>query len=232
MPIDNLTKKTIQNDWLNAFPELSPYSKDKLYKLVGPLIIGIELIKMRSGEDYRPHFVVYSLWGGKMGDDIKGCLAGPTILKEFHNKKNLQFTIPYVKHEVYFRDMIESVKHELPVSLEGNLDLNSIIKMFNDYLQTPPLSVGKNSYLQALMQAEKMKTVLYVANEEKAEQILDEIKAVDWDLTSFGDWNVNVMDWFKSLDKIIANRDHFIKQVNLNRQDSKISKLNSSEIIV
>jgi len=164
MEAGNVFKAALQNDWLNAFPELSAFSKDKLYKLVGPLIIGIELIKMRSGEDYRLHFVVYSLWGVSWA---------------------------YVKHQVYFGDMIESVKHELPVSLEGNLDLNSIIKIFN-------LTMIKNHRLDS-----------------------DHFKA----------FYIDVETWLVELSEKVKNPQSFIHQVQINKEDRKISKLKSSEIL-
>ena len=76
-------KKEIFKAWQNAFPQLTLYSQNNLYKKVGPIIIGIELIRLPRTEEYRPHFVMYPLWK----KDILTCLSIPIILKEYKNKK-------------------------------------------------------------------------------------------------------------------------------------------------
>ena len=55
-------KKKISDDWGNAFPQLSKYTQNKYYKILGSLLIGIELIKLPRVEEYSPHFVIYSLF--------------------------------------------------------------------------------------------------------------------------------------------------------------------------
>ena len=55
-------KKQVAEDWQNAFPQLVKYAQNKYYKILGSVIVGIELIKLPKAEDYRPHFVIYSLW--------------------------------------------------------------------------------------------------------------------------------------------------------------------------
>ncbi len=49
-------KKKVAAEWQSSFPELTQYAENKLYKLLGPLIIGIELIKLPRSPKYRPHF--------------------------------------------------------------------------------------------------------------------------------------------------------------------------------
>jgi hypothetical protein len=60
MTIDINIKKKVANDWQNAFPQLTLYAQNKLYKVIGSCIIGIELIKSPHTASYSPYFVLYS----------------------------------------------------------------------------------------------------------------------------------------------------------------------------
>src|SRR5262245_31568333 len=100
-------KGKISQEWQSAFPELGTYAQGRIYKIVGPLIIGIDLIRLRGTDNYRPHYVIYSLWGGKMGNKLVNCLAGPEIMFQIRTKKNLQFSIPYGEFETRFEEAVE-----------------------------------------------------------------------------------------------------------------------------
>lgn len=43
MAIDREIKKKVTEDWLNSFSQISAFAQNKLYKIVGSCIIGIEL---------------------------------------------------------------------------------------------------------------------------------------------------------------------------------------------
>ena len=75
MAIDKEVRKKNIQEWLTAFPQLSEFSTNKLLKIVGPLLVGVEIIQINT-EEYRPHFVIYPLW--KL--DVKSCLEFPIIL--------------------------------------------------------------------------------------------------------------------------------------------------------
>ena len=79
MAIDKEIKKKVTEEWLNAFPQLSAFTQNKLYKVVGPYVIGIELIKSPFTEGYSPYFVIYPLWK----KDVKTSLDYPILLKIF-----------------------------------------------------------------------------------------------------------------------------------------------------
>ncbi|MCF1714413.1 hypothetical protein L0U88_07215 [Flavihumibacter sp. RY-1] len=230
MALDKEIKKKVFEDWQNAFPQLSNYTQEKFYKVVGPIIIGLELIKLSRTEEYRPHFVVYSLFGNKMGNDIKACLAGPIVLQEYTNNKGFQFEIPYTKHSNFFNDVIESIKKQTPLSFDGNISLKNILSMVDEYSKKPPLNASPNSYLQAALLEAKLKIALYVSAAD-AQNVFDEIKKIDWDTKHFKACGVSVNDWIESMWKTINNRDEFLKQIEKNKQDKKISSLKCSEII-
>ena len=62
-------KIKVKEDWINALPNLAAYAQNKLYKIVGPSVMGIELIKLPGTPEYRPHFVCYPLWK----ENLKEC---------------------------------------------------------------------------------------------------------------------------------------------------------------
>jgi hypothetical protein len=221
-------KKKISEEWQSAFPQLTLYSQNKFYKVVGAIIIGIELIKLPRTEEYRPHFVMYSLCGNRIGIDLKSCLEGPILLKEYYSKKKLQYSIGFEKHNYFFSDVLESIKAQTILPFEGNISFNKIASVIDEYSKTPPLSAAPNSYLQAALQEAKLKIALFISIEE-AQIVLDQINKRSWDLTHFKACGVNVNEWLQSLQTIIINRDKFIKQIEANKQDKKILQLKSSE---
>lgn len=46
MKIDKELKQEINKEWQSAFPQLGSYTQNKFYKVLGTLIVGIELIKV------------------------------------------------------------------------------------------------------------------------------------------------------------------------------------------
>ena len=58
MGIDKTIKKKVIEDWQNAFPQLTMHAQNKLYKVVGSCVLGIELIKSPHTESYSPYFVI------------------------------------------------------------------------------------------------------------------------------------------------------------------------------
>lgn len=225
MAIDKEVKKKVIEDWQNAFPQLALYAQDKLYKVVGATLIGLELIKLPRTEEYRPHFVVYPLWK----KDVKASLDFPFILKEYSNKKGLQYSIPYERHSAFFSDVIESVKKQTPLPFDSNISLKKIVSVIDEHSKTPPLSAAPNSYLQATLQEAKLKTALFIGVTE-AQSVLEQINKRNWDTSHFKACGVDVNEWLQSLQTTISNRDEFLKQIEANKQDKKISQLKSSEL--
>jgi hypothetical protein len=219
-------KRKIIEEWRNSFPELSIFANNKLYKVVGPLVLGIELIKLPRTEEYRPHFVIYGLWE----KDIKSCLDAPIMLKEFYNRKGLQYSIPYEKHGNYFYEVVESAKNLTAGLFGGNISLKNIISQLDEYSNSKPLSAAPNSYLQALLQGSKLQTALYIGDDE-AGKIFESIKNRKWDLNHFKLWGVDISNWIQELRKKIDNRESFLEIIRENKIDKKIQLLKGSELV-
>jgi hypothetical protein len=226
MAIDKEIKKKVVGDWQNAFPQLTLYEQVKLYKVVGSVVIGLELITlpMRTGE-YRPYFVVYPLWR----KDVKTSLDTPIILREYYNNKGLQYNVPYEKHGTLFNELSDRVKKQTPLAFHGNISYKEIASVLDDYSQTFPLSAAPNSYLQAALQEAKLKIALFVGVAE-AQSVLEQINKRTWDVNHFKAFDVDVSDWLQSLQAIIPNRNEFLKQIEANKRDKKISNLKNSEL--
>lgn len=227
MAIDKETKKKVIGDWQNALPQLSFYAQNKLYKVVGSIIIGLELIKSPFTDAYSPYFVIYPLWK----ESIKTSLDYPILLKDFKNKKGIQYDIPYEKHGMFFDDVLDSIEKQSPLSFEGNVSLKKLMFVLDEYSKTPPLSAAPNSYLQAVLQEAKLKIALSISSEE-AKSVLEEINKRSWDVNHFKACGVDVNEWIQSLKGTITNRDELLKQIDANKQDKKIAKLRSSELTV
>jgi hypothetical protein len=225
MAIDKEVKKNVIEDWRNAFPQLTLYAQNKLYKMVGPVIIGLELIKLPRTEEYRPYFVMYSLWG----NNIKICLDYPIVLEEFKDKRGLQYDIPYERHNSFFNNVLESINKQTLLPFDGNISLKKLLLVMDEYSKTPPLSAAPNSYLQAVVQEAKLKIALFI-NAPKAQSVLDQINKRNWDITHFKACGVDISKWLQGLQETISNRDEFIKQIAINKQDKKICLLKSSEL--
>lgn len=218
-------KKKVIEEWRTAFPQLTLYSQNKFYKKVGPIVIGIELIKLPRTEEYRPHFVIYPLWKS----NVKTSLDTPIILKEYYNKKGLQYSIAYERHSAFFIDVLESIKKQIPLAFEGDISFNKIVSVIDEYSKTPPLSAAPNSYLQAALQEAKLKMALFVSI-EGAQSVLAQINKRSWDVNHFNACGVDVSKWLESLQEEISNREEFLRQIKINKQDKKVSELKNSEL--
>ena len=70
MKINKELKQEINKEWQSAFPQLGRYAQNKLYKVLGTLVIGIELIKVPFMEQYRPLFVIYTLFDKDLNTNL------------------------------------------------------------------------------------------------------------------------------------------------------------------
>lgn len=197
--------KAVAKDWLAELPDLALYSPCKLYRIMGPLIMGLELTKLPRVDEYRPHFVIYSLFGNRFGNDIATCLSGPIILKEFKDRRGLQYSIPYLSHRSIFPMASKSAKEQAPLPFEGNISLKQLFSVMDEYSRNPPLSFAPTSYLQAGLREEVLNTALFIG-EVQARGVLQNIVAVNWDANHFKQNGVEVNAWLNSLEKIIDSR--------------------------
>jgi hypothetical protein len=227
MTIPNSIKKDILNDWSKEFQGLSPYAQNKLYKVIGPFVTGIEIFKLPRADDYRPYFVCYPLWKS----NEKECLDESIIFQEIKNKKELQFNIPYIKHGIFYQEAAECTRKQIPISFDRDESLKNLFEAINN--QFSYILVKSSPVQQAKLFEAKIFAALYVNDMALVEKVLGELNksSKSWAPNLF-EWKFGKLeDWLQGLQEKINSRDEFIKQVETNKQDKKISQLKRSELI-
>jgi hypothetical protein len=225
MGMDLNIKKKVIEDWQKAFPQLSIFGQNKLYKILGPVILGLELIKLPGVEKYSPYFVMYSLWK----ENIKISLEYPILLKGFYDKKGFQYDVPYEGYS-FFKELVKSVENQSPFTFDGDIDLEKIFLVINEYSKTPPLSAAPYSYLQADLKKAKFEIAMYISASE-AKKVLQEIEKTTWDVNHFKACGIDLELWLQDLQEKVHNRDGFLSTIEKNKQKKKICKLKKSEIV-
>lgn len=226
MSIENKIKKGIVLEWNIEFPNLSQFGQNKLYKFLGPMVGGIEIFNQPRSEDYRPYIVWYPLW--KM--DLKECLKEPIILQEIRGSKGMLYDIPYRKNEAYFEKVIKDTKQQLFFPFLGNINLNKLFKLIDS--QFSHTLVKSSPVQQAKLFETKLFAALYVNDDIVIQQVWTEILKTSkiW-LPNLFEWKYDKLDvWLQGLQQVIVNREEFLKQIEVNKQDKKISQLKSSEL--
>lgn len=226
MSISSETKKEIANDWLNKFPQLSIYTNSKLYKIIGPIAAGIEIVKLPRADEYRPYFVCYSLW------DEKDCMDGPLLLQEISTPKGEQLNVPYSKHADHFESISEYAKNQILISFEENVHIKRLLEMISFGLGDPLMRISPPS--QILLYTLKFHSVLYVNDPLLINQVLNEIllASKSWQPNLF-EWKFGSFDnWLKEIKAKIDHRELFLKQIAINKQEKKLAKLKYSELVM
>lgn len=222
--------KQVEADWQEAFPSLTRYSKNKYYKVLGPVLVGIELVSRTPFEQYSPHFVIYSLLGNKTGKDLKSCLSAPIILFPFIDKNRREIQISYANHEFDFPTLLEQVKNQLPFSIDDEASLKDLFLVFDEQSKLPPLSHAPNSYLQASLMESKLEIAICFGSDKIVQEAHNEIKQRNWDIAHFELWGVKYEEWLDSIDKKIVDKVKILSRLNINKNDKRLEKLNKSTL--
>ena len=205
---------------------MSVYAQNKLYKICGTFILGIEILSLPRTEDYRPIFSCYPLWKPR----IKQCFEEPVFIQEIYNKKGFQFNIPYTKHVTFFQEAVECIKKQAPILVQQNVSLKQLFEVFDK--QFSQTLIKSSPVGQAKLFEGKLLSALYVNDINTSEQVLAEINkaSMSWTADLF-EWKYGKLDvWLQSLQATITNSEEFFKQIEANRQDKKIEKLQSSRL--
>lgn len=227
MSLSNEVKKKILNDWLGAFPQLSSYAQNKLYKVVGPIVAGIEIPKLPRTDEYRPTFACYSLWKS----NEKECLEEPIFLLEMNNTRGFQLDISYNKHESIFHEAVACIRKQILIPFDRDVSLKGLFEMINN--QFLHMLVKSSPVGQAKLYECKLFSALYVNDTALINKVLNEINqaAKSWQPSLF-EWKFGKLDlWLQGLQEKIKHREDFLKQIEGNKQGKKISQLKTSELL-
>jgi hypothetical protein len=226
--IDKLNPKSeIRKLWLKNFPSLKVFGADKLYKIVGPFIIGIELINLPRIKEYKPHFVLFPLYGNNLGNDLKNCLKYPKILFQLYKKNGLQYNIPYEGQLDLHIEAIQSAKKIEILNLNSDVPIKLIYKIIDEQLQDKIIIIRQ---AQPDLLELKYYTALYIKNKNIQNSVLTDIMNdyknwnTDYFLKDYGDFT----DWYERLKNTeLTDFENLIKS---NKNETKIKKLLSFEI--
>lgn len=221
-------KKNIKEDWLDSFPDLYPFTLNKYYKIVGCCVMGIELVNVPNTGEYRPHFVMYPLWKA----NVKECLDAPYFYISLVDDKGLQFSVPYMKHEQYFKKSLENVKTQMPLLLTGDVNLNSLFQYVDSWFEN--IMIQASLISQTRICELEFYTALYIGNQNDTQDVLDVIRerSKKWNMTVFDIWNKNFDLWFENLKNMINQKDDYLQRIKFNQNDKKISSLKRFEIVI
>lgn len=226
--MDSKIKKIITDEWLKTFPNLNALSRNKLYKIIGPFICGIELVNLPRSQEYRPHFVVYSLWKG----NVKSCLEYPSLLLQFYDEKKLQIDLPYNDVSDKYKEAQKIVSNNLKISFAENVALEKLFSLIDNVLEndiTCKFNSGKVASLFEL----KFYASLYTGNQIQVENVFNQIEQLskNWNMQMFEIWYGKFDTWLHELKKKQNDRDDFLKQIEANKQDKRIARLQCSELV-
>lgn len=218
-----MKKETIKK-WQNEFSWLAKFKSNKLYCITGPFILGIELIKLPRVDNYRPHFVIYSLYGLPKGTSLKDCLSYPVIMFEFYDERGLQFNLDY---EQDITSVVKSIKKFLTFNLGENILKESLFDWLNDIIKNPKLKM--RIQIPQIWEV-RFNLALYLSR-EKASIVLDEFKKniIEWNVEKDFKYYGGFDTWFNVLDS--KDRSEHIRIITKNRTDDLLKKLQYFDII-
>ncbi|MCG2617455.1 hypothetical protein LZZ85_24365 [Terrimonas sp. NA20] len=227
MSIENRVKKEIAKKWVTEFPELKIFAQNKLYKVVGPFVGGVEIFKQPGSDDYRPYIAWYPLWKS----DIKECFKEEAILQEVRNSKGILCDIPFEENDKYFADVADKVK-QIPSSLLfGNVFLSNVFELIDR--QFSHTLVKSSPVEQAKLLQVKLFSALYVNGISAVENVFEEVikASLNWRLDLF-EWKYGKLDdWLQKLKEVQLSRDEIMHRIRINKEDKIIRQLNSFELI-
>lgn len=226
MSISTVDKKGIVDMWLEAYPSLYPYTQDKLYMVLGSFVMGIEIVKLPRFDNYRPHFVLYPLYGNLSGDKLKDCMNYPILLLEFFNKKGLQYSIPYKNSSSLTQEVIKAVTQQLPFKIGDDVKISTMHKLIDSQINS---QLVKMQLKQPEFFEVKYYSALYVS-ETEAEKVLKQIQkdSKSWDMNQFNTYYGDFDIWYNTLAQ--TQRNKFVAVIEKNKSDKKLEKLSVSEL--
>lgn len=226
--------KQVKNNWLEAFPKLKPIGTNKFFEILGPILIGIELVKSSYGDEYKPYLVVCSFWNSdvlnnKLESELKRRLNNPNIYLSLNKDNGVEFNIGYYDYKLIPEAISRIKKQFLPLERDVKIDeIFDYIDYYKSYSNIPPDIAGVNAILLEF----KYLICKYLGNKVLTDKILEEINEnymSIWDKSSFENWIGDYNLWLKRLKHI--SREELVSAVNNFKQDPKIKKLNAFRLI-
>lgn len=224
--VSSAQKSAVLLDWAGELQQLGRYGQSKLYQVVGPLVLGVELLPVTGMGEYRPHMVCYPLWK----EDAKACLGEPTVLEQAYDERGLQVDVPYQKHAKFFGAALAGVRRKFP-HLQGSTSLTEIFafldRQFSDILvSSAPLAQMKLTEMKVLSAA-------YAGDARAGALAWEQVQRLGqgWP-PEFFEWKHGPLDaWLEALFRRSQARDALRQQVLTNQQSKLLAPLPYVELL-
>lgn len=219
--------KNIVNDWKKQFPILSQYTSSTLYAKADIILIGLRLDKVMS-DTYRLILEILPLWVQEKRE-----ISIPVFYVELFNKDGGQFFIKYQLHKYLFEKATECANQQFGLILRENIRANDIFRLIDSFSST--LIPKHNPIRWHRLFELKLALAFYSGQANLINTIKAEVENETkyWNEKEFNNIFMKSIDeWKKNLYQKMENREMFMKQVHLNLDDKKISKLKRVHILL
>lgn len=219
-------KKEIYKLWGEAFPRLTAFSPTAFYMTLDIAVIGIRLIPLIGGEEYRPHFMCYPLWR----ENNKMNMNESIFMQQMYDAKKMQLDVSYMANPDAIKKAIDLTGKQIGTCVQEQVsvkDIFGILKWYFSYtlVQSSPI-------LQSGLLEYEFMIALYLNDPSFIDKVKTEITKISdsWDPKYF-EWRYGkVEDWRQRLFDRKENRDAFLQQVQKNINDGKIAKLSRAHM--
>lgn len=219
--------ENIVNDWQKQFPILSRYTSSSLYAKADIILIGLRLDKVMS-DTYRLILEILPLWVQEKRE-----ISIPVFFVELFNKDGGQFFIKYQLHNYLFEKATECANQQFGLILRENIRANDIFRLIDSFSST--LIPKHNPIKWHRLFELKLALAFYSGQTNLINTIKAEIENETkyWNEKEFNNIFMKSIDeWKNDLYQKMENREMFMKQVHLNLDDKKISKLKRVHILL
>lgn len=218
------TKKftDVMDEWEQAFPALTKYSKSKLYQRVGPFLIGLSL--NRDHSSYDVYITVRALWGAD--DDT-------SEWKNFEDYTGI--SLPLWASDRALAVNIEFIKNKYRSILNPEIDLNDLVNNFNHGLKFASIfkhSIPEYIILTAQVLEFELALATYIGSDKWSKKIWRKIN--EEVVKNCIRHPLEVEDCYldkllERLHKTVSNKEELMKCVERNCLNPKIAKLQVGE---
>jgi hypothetical protein len=218
--------------WQQAFPNLKKIGANKFFKTVGPILIGIEMVKSSYGDEYKPYLVVCTFWNkgilkNELESTLKRRLSSPNIYLSLKKDNGLEFNLGYYDTKLIPEASFQIKKQFLP--LGRNIKVEELFDYLDSYRYKSKAS--STAAGMAFLLEFKYLVSLYLNASDLMNKILQEIEENSrmWDMSHFEYWIGDYTLWIQKLKNL--SREELMDSMNSFKNDPKIQRLKSFEII-
>ena len=222
-----MVKQEIINDWQERFPLLSPYTPSTLYMKADIVMWGLRIEKIFS-KQYRIIFECLPLW-----EDSIQKRNIPVFHTELLGKNGTQFFIDYASHDRLFQCASEFAEKQFGLFLKPEVAVSDVWQWL-DQLSSSLIPKHNPINLYRIFEF-KLALSLFLDDRKLMNQAKKEIdtEICHWDALQFQKlFSKSCDEWRTELYAKFEDRDSFIRLVNSNINDKRITGLKEAHFSI